>query len=86
MKRLPGQRECSRATLHPITHHFQQPLRVLDRILTVRHAQFLIQITDMRLDGGRRYRQFASDLLVAVAGIDQPQHLPFALRQRAGAD
>ena len=37
---------------HPITHHLQQFLRVLHGSLTVGDAEFLVQIADMRLDGG----------------------------------
>ena len=31
-------------------------LRMLYRILTMRHAQLLVQVADMRFDGGRRHR------------------------------
>ena len=55
---------------------------MLYRILTMRHTQLLIQITNVRFDGGRRHRQLTGNLLVAVAGIDQPQHLPFPLGER----
>ena len=40
---------------------------MLHRILTVRHAQLLIQIANVRFDGGRRHRQLTGNLLVAVA-------------------
>ena len=50
------------------------------------HAELLVQVADVRLDGGSRHVQLTGDLVVAVAGIDQPQHLPFALGERAGAD
>ena len=48
---------------------------MLHRILSMRHTQLLIQIADMRFDGGRRHRQLAGNLLVAIAGIDQPENL-----------
>ncbi|MDI5448873.1 TonB-dependent receptor, partial [Salmonella enterica subsp. enterica serovar Anatum] len=35
--------------LNPIPHHLQQLLRVLYRVLTVRDAEFLIEVADMRL-------------------------------------
>lgn len=54
--------------------------------LTVGDTEFLVQITDMRLDGGRRHFQFTRNLFVAVTGVNQPQYLPFALGQRTGAD
>ncbi len=59
---------------------------VLYRILAMGHAEFLIQIADMRFDGGCRDFQFSGNLLIAVTRVDQPQYLPFTLRQRAGAD
>lgn len=59
---------------------------MLNGILAVRHAQLLIQITNMCFDGGGGHVQLTGNLLVAVAGIDKPQHLPFALSQRAGAN
>lgn len=68
------------------THHLQQLLGVLYRILAMGHAEFLIQIADMRFDGGCRDFQFSGNLLIAVTRVDQPQYLPFTLRQRAGAD
>ena len=36
-------------------------------ILTVGNPQLLIQITDMRFNGGRRHGEFTGDLLIAVA-------------------
>nr|AUN36466.1 carbon starvation protein A [uncultured bacterium] len=60
--------------------------RSLYRILAMGHAEFLIQIADMRFDGGCRDFQFSGNLLIAVTRVDQPQYLPFTLRQRAGAD
>ena len=62
-----GVRASARTNLHPIPHHLQQLLRMLHRILTVRHAQLLIQIADMRFDGGCRHRQLTGNLLIAVA-------------------
>jgi hypothetical protein len=69
-----------------VPHHLQQLLRLLYRFLAMGYAQLLVQVTDMGFDGGSRHVQFAGNLIVAVAGINQPQNLPFALRQRAGAD
>ena len=40
---------------------------MLHRVLTVRHAQLLIQIANVRFDGGCRHRQLTGYLLVAVA-------------------
>ena len=54
--------------------------------LTVGDAEFLVQIADMRLDGGCRHFQFTRYLLIAITGVNQPQDLPFTLGQRAGAD
>lgn len=57
---------------NPVPHHLQQLLRVLYRVLTVRDAEFLVEVADMRLNGGRGHRQFAGNLFVAVTGIDKP--------------
>ena len=59
---------------------------MLYRGLTVGDTEFLVQIADMRFDGGCRYFQLACNLLIAVTGVNQPQDLPFTLGQRAGAD
>ncbi len=40
----------------------------------------------MGFDGGCRHVQFTGNLLVAVAWIDKPQHLPLTLGERAGTD
>ena len=45
---------------------------MLNGILAVRDAQFLIQIANMRFNRGGRDIQFAGNLLVAVTGIDKP--------------
>ena len=39
---------------------------MLHRILTMRHAELLIQITDVRLNGRRRDGQLTGNLLIAV--------------------
>ncbi len=59
---------------------------MLNGILAVRHPQLLIQVTDMRFNRSGGHVQLTGNLLVAVAGIDKSQDLPFALGQRAGAD
>lgn len=42
--------------LNSVLHHFQQLLRVLHRFLTVRDAELLVEVANMRLNGGCRYR------------------------------
>ena len=52
---------------------------MLNGILAVRDAQLLIQIANMRFNRGGGNVQLAGNLLIAVAGIDKSQYLPFAL-------